>query len=300
MALDGRTLMLNFHETETCEGIIQHLEKREGAKRCDVRSREGNDTPPDARVEMTFRLGDKLYAIEHTGIEPFEGFMAHQNRAPQLFAPLEAAVAAELSEVLSPGVIIEMQMPIDAFDGRDMREVRAIQAALAAHVKVTAPTLPARRYFDYRGTLVAAQPAGVPFVVSLVRFDGIGTLPGRFQLKHLTRAVDEPRALRIQRTCDLKFPKLAEWKRSDEARTILVLEDNDRFNTDAAIVAKTFLPIAMARDDAPDETYLVSTYNTSRWYACPILVDSRTYFDLAEISHPIHFEMDDTGRLIET
>jgi hypothetical protein len=141
---------------------------------------------------------------------------------------------------------------------------------------------------DYRGTLVAAQPAGVPFEVSLVRFDGIGTLPGRFQLKHLTRPLDGPRALRIQRASDLKFPKLAEWKRSDEARTILVFEDNDVQLTNASIVAETFLPIAMARDNAPDETYLVATY-TSPWYAWPILVDRRTYFEFAETSHPFHF-----------
>jgi hypothetical protein len=98
---------------------------------------------------------------------------------------------------------------------------------------------------------------------------------------------------------DHGFPKLAEWKRSDDARTILVFEDNDVQLTNASIVAETFLPIAMPRDDAPDETYLVSTC-TSPWYAWPLLVDRRTYFDFAESSHPFHFEMDDTGRLVET
>jgi hypothetical protein len=194
--------MLSFHEHQTCEGIIRHLERRERVARSDVCSREGKDTPPDARVEMTIRLGDQLYAIEHTGIEPFEGFMAHQNRAPQLFAPLQTAIATELDELLAPGVIIELEMPIDAFDGYDLRQVRAIQAALVEHVKVTASTLPIRSYGDYRGTLVTAQPAGVPFQVSLVRFDGIGNLPGLVQLKHLTRGTKEPRAPRIQRTCD--------------------------------------------------------------------------------------------------
>ena len=63
--------MLKFHEPETCEGIIQHLERRERANRRDVNVRDKDDcTSPNARVEMTFRLGDQLYAIEHTGIEP--------------------------------------------------------------------------------------------------------------------------------------------------------------------------------------------------------------------------------------
>jgi hypothetical protein len=201
-------LMLNFHEHETCEGIIRYLERRDGVVRSDVRRREGHDTPRSARVEM-----------------------------------------------------------------------------------------PARKYGDYRGTLVTAQPAGVPFQVSLVRFDGIGTLPGLVQLKHLTRGGDEQRATRIQRTCDDKFGKLAQWKRSEGARSILVLEDNDVQLTNSTIVAETFLPIAIMRDDVPDETYLVSTC-TSPWRAWPILIDTRTYFDLAAGGPTVHFDMDDSGRLI--
>jgi hypothetical protein len=118
------------------------------------------------------------------------------------------------------GIVIEMHMPIDAFTGHKMHEVRGLQAALIEHVRITAPTLPVRRYADYRGTLVTAQPAGVPFRVSLIRFDGFHNQPGRFQLKHLTGS-GQPRTPRIHRACDNKFPKLAMWKRSDSARTIL-------------------------------------------------------------------------------
>jgi hypothetical protein len=164
-------------------------------------------------------------------------------------------------------------------------------------VRITAPTLPIRKYADYRGTLVTAEPIGVPFQVSLVRFDGLPNLPGRFQLKHLAHASDEGRELRIQRTCDDKFPKLARWKVSDNARTILVLEDNDIQLTNPSIVAEASLPIVWARSDTPDETYMVATC-MSPWYAWPILVNGRTYFDLAETSHPIHFAMEPTGQLI--
>jgi hypothetical protein len=245
---------------------------------------------------MTFRLGEQFYAMEHTGIEPFDGFMEHQNRAPALFKPLEAGIIAALSTFLTPGVVIEMHMPIDAFKGRKMREVRALQSALIEHVRLIVPTLPIRKYADYRGTLLSTQAPGVPFQVTLVRFDGLPYLPGRFQLKHLTRASDASHELRIQRTCDDKFPKLAQWKVSDNARTILVLEDNDIQLTNPSIVADAFLPIALARSDTPDETYMVATC-MSPWSAWPILVNGRTYFDLAEVSHLIHFEMDPAGQL---
>jgi hypothetical protein len=163
-------------------------------------------------VEMTFRLGDQLHALEHTGIEPFDGFMAHQNRASSLFLPLQAAAVAALAGVLVNGVVFEMHLPIDAFTDRKMSEVRVIQTALLAWIAATTPMLPPRRYADYQGTLVTAQPG--------------------------------------------------------------------------------------ARADAPDETYMVSTC-TSPWYAWPVLVDGQSYFDLAAISHPIHFEMDATGRLLK-
>jgi hypothetical protein len=103
--------------------------------------------------------------------------------------------------------------------------------------------------------------------------------------------------VRIQRSCDKKFPKLSAWKRSHGARTILVLEDNDVQLTNEFLVADAFLPIAKGRADAPDETYIVSTC-ASPWYAWSLLIDCRTYFDLEAVSHPIHFEMGVTGRLL--
>lgn len=289
--------MLEFHQNETCEGIIKHLEIRERAKRYDVRVRDiGNHTSPDARVEMTFRLGDQLYAIEHTGIEPFDRFMDHQNRAPELFTPLQAKITTALSAMLATGDVIELQMPIDAFDGRKLSEVRAIHAALIPWVGVAAPTLSANRYAEYR-YMEKAQPPGVPFQVTLVRFKSALPPPGFFMLKHITRDAQEPLARRIGRACEKKFPKLSFWKRSGNTRTILVLEDNDVQLTNQSIVADAFVPIALARTDVPDETYTVSTC-TSPWYAWPILINGRSYFDLAATRHPIHIEMDATGRFI--
>lgn len=77
-----------------------------------------------------------------------------------------------------------------------------------------------------------------------------------------------------------------------------MLEDNDIQLTNEAIVAEAYLPIARARGDAPDETYMVCAIATP-WYAWPILINGRSYFDLAEEAHPIHFEMDKCGQLIK-
>ena len=53
--------MLQFDQNRVCEAIIRHLEAREGYGRADLCMRdEGDDIAGvDARVEMTFRLGDQ-------------------------------------------------------------------------------------------------------------------------------------------------------------------------------------------------------------------------------------------------
>src|SRR5262245_44849553 len=77
------------------------------------------------------------------------------------------------------------------------------------------------------------------------------------------------------------------------ARTILVLEHNDVQTTNVLVVADAYLGV-ITPADAPDETYMVSTYS-SPWYAWPILIDGRSYFNLAPQSH---FCIDANGHLI--
>jgi hypothetical protein len=105
--------LLKFHQEETCKGIIQRLEAREGKTRRDVRERDKGShmASSDARVEMTFWLGDQLYALEHTGIEPFDGFMELQNTAHRLVEPFRAEIISELSALFATGVMLEMELP---------------------------------------------------------------------------------------------------------------------------------------------------------------------------------------------
>ena len=62
---------LRFNEGKACDAVLQHLERRAGATRSAMRfpEKEGHPAP----VELVCTIGGRLYAIEHTGIEPFEG-----------------------------------------------------------------------------------------------------------------------------------------------------------------------------------------------------------------------------------
>jgi hypothetical protein len=115
--------------------------------------------------------------------------------------------------------------------------------------------------------------------LTLRRWDGMG-LPGRIQLKHVVPKIEESRAERVARACLKKLPKLDAWRRLHQARTVLVLEENDIQTTNAGLVCDTYLETIRGRTDVHDETWLVSTA-VDPWYAHPLLVGGRTYYDLA-------------------
>src|SRR5262249_35178931 len=135
---------------------------------------------------------------------------------------------------------------------------------------------------DYRGTSVGpTQVAGVPFALSLWRYEP-PVVPGHhFAIRHTVANIEQLRSDRMKEAIGKKFPKLAAWKNNKKAKTVLVLEQNDIQLTNISIVADTFLPLALARADRPDETYLVASC-LSPWYAFPVLIGDKSYFDFAK------------------
>lgn len=276
---------LKYNEGLACDAIVQIIEKRVSAHRAHVQTHD-NDPDPGRRVELTFRLGSQLYAVEHTGIEPFSDFMRMNGDSRRLFDPITKGAAS----AITPGEVIELHMPLGALFGMDRKNIQLVQTALIDFIVHTVPQVAVRSYADYIGDIKPSTPPGVPFPVTLYRFESLGS-PERIQIKHLVPNTGEQlRVDRLQRACDAKFPKLTRWKMSDGARTVLVLEDNDIQLTSVVNVAEAFLPIALARDDRPDETYMLMTCNQT-WYAWPILVGGETYFDLSKRFHPLGVEV---------
>ena len=64
---------LEFKEGKCCDAVIRRLEARSGCSRSPVTSPEddGHQWP----VDFACSIDGQLFAIEHTGIEPFEGFL---------------------------------------------------------------------------------------------------------------------------------------------------------------------------------------------------------------------------------
>jgi hypothetical protein len=277
--------VLSFNEARACDAIIRQIEARANARRVNVCLHD-NHPDPRRRVELTFEVSPQLYAMEHTGIEPFSDFMRMNQDSLRLFDPIKRGV----SPAVSPNETIEVQIPVGALTNRSNKDLELIQDALVRHVIALAPGVPVRSYAEYIGDIRPATPPGVPFPVTVYRFHAPWA-PARCQIVHSVGGDRESlRAERLRLACEKKFPKLAVWKNSNGARTVLVMEDNDIQLTSPPAVADAFLPIAKSRDDRPDETYMLMTC-TDPWYAWPILIDDMTYFDLAQSSYPSHFEI---------
>lgn len=129
---------------------------------------------------------------------------------------------------------------------------------------------------------------GVPFGVSLHRWslDNIGIancpLADRFAIKYVIEGDVEPaRLARPRKACADKLPKLAAWKRSDNARTILVLEENDISLTNHQRVADALVLAEAGLGDLPDEVFLVSSHIADLWVTC-LRRPGKTYYDDGE------------------
>jgi hypothetical protein len=107
--------MLKFNEGKVCDAIIRRLEERENLVRTGLRwpEQERHRFP----VEIAFTLGNQLFALEHTGIEPFEGHVRMEAQAERLFAPIINA----LKDALGREAYFELRAPQRAWGPKAAR-----------------------------------------------------------------------------------------------------------------------------------------------------------------------------------
>jgi hypothetical protein len=263
---------LRFHEGKACDAVLQHLERRTGVSRTGLRfpDREGHPAP----VEVVCTIGDQIYALEHTGIEPFEGHMRGSADNDRLIQPIVCGVDGRLP----PAEEFELHIPIGAMEGLHRREVSSAQRLLIDWIVASAPKLwippPGRKDTRVQPTHIP----GVPFAVKLYRLQG-RIFRGKVQVVHVVSNVETRRVERISIALKKKMPKLASWKKEAGARTVLVLEENDIQLTNSQVVTEAVLKSEEELGRAADEIYLVST-SFAPWHVYFIRVGDRSYFDL--------------------
>jgi hypothetical protein len=274
------------NEGKVCDAVVRRLEEREGSSRKNLRSpeAEGHKFP----IDLVFNLGEQLFALEHTRIEPFDGHIEMEAQTKKLFAPIKDA----LENALGTDAYYELSLPVHALRKRKEKEIPPIQTAIIEWVKATAPTIEKRPYPDYRGNgLTAVRVAGVPFDLSLIRFEPpLGKQ--HFAIRHLVDNLKEKRQARIQKAIDDKFPKLFGWKEQEKAKSILVLEQNDMQLSSPGLIAETYIPLAKDRADRPDETYVLVAFPDSDWWLMPILIGDKTHDEIVRSGETSYWEFD--------
>lgn len=261
---------VRFDEGRVCEAIVQHLEGREYQRRQDVGFPEKDSHA--APIEVVFRLGARLFALEHTGIEPFEGFVhliAEQDRFSQ---PIYSGVAGRF-----PNDDFILEMPVDAWANMKQRDIARIQRAIVEAVVDLAPKLKAAPLGFWNADALPVCVTGVPFRLLLQRFEIRGR-DGMFSIKYVNDDA-QARQLRITRACKKKFPKLQHWRQQHGARTILVLENTDAQITGQDSVARALANAIAEIGDAPDEIFLIYTC-TEKWLVFQLWKDGQSYFEL--------------------
>jgi len=278
------TAISGSNEGRACDAVLRHIEAREGQIRSDLSFPEKmHDVGP---VELVCRLGAQRYAFEHTRIEPFAGHIRLEAEADRHFTPLSGMLA----EKLPADERFELHVPAGVLLGKNDREVRPIQGALAQWIIATAPTLPIARFGRYAVPIQKVTVAGVPFAVSLHRWKREG-YPVPFHVVHLVAEPDvaPARRERIRIGYHKKLGKLLKWKEAG-ARTVLILEEDDIYLTNHFAVCDALLEIESLVADRPDEVYLFST-GASIWFAVRLRIDGTTLYDM-----PVDSRYWETGR----
>lgn len=265
---------LQTNEGKACDAVIRVMEERSRAQRSDLWSPE-HKADPDP-VDFAINLGQQLVVMEHTVIEPFDGYMHLSAQGETHFDPIVDLV----SDHLPTPDHYELQIPAGALRHLHRRELRAVQERLAAFVIAQAPHLPLHRLGHWHKPMKCDLP-GVPFPVMLHRVERLGPRQARFTVVQVVdHTLEDQREARLRQTCAKKFPKLANWRAKAGARAVLVLEVNDMILTNAEYAWRAYAKAESEFPNPPDDVYLVITFIPEMWWVVPLRLGARTYFDL--------------------
>jgi hypothetical protein len=262
---------LTFHEGQSCSAVLCRLEQRENARIKNLRFHDRQGT--NLAVELSCEIGGRLFALEHSGIEPFEGHLRLEANAEKHLLPIQTAIHA-----LPNTSGLRLAIPVDGLRDKRGAEAARIRRLLVDWVEEAAPSISVPRG---RRTQVARAGVeeGLPFPVLLSRRSGNS---GPFSISCvLPENLEQLRAARVRRAYDDKCFKLANWKRLNGARSVLILEENDIFATREDLVMDAILKVDRDYPDRPDEVWLVSTATATDWSVWWIRNDEKYCEDLS-------------------
>ncbi len=269
--------MGSVNEGRCCDAVIRALEKRLGVTRSNLALPEKEKRDPPIEVEC--RLGNQVYAIEHTQIESFPNQIELGHEFVEFIPDIERELAGQLP---SPGTYV-LILPTSV--RVRTKHVASVKTALVKWIRERAIAFHARastrssRNRSPRGEdlCVKEQPDGVPFEVYLKHeahwSSGSQLKISRFAPKEL----DTLRYERMTMALNKKCPKLTKCKQAGP-RTVLILEDGDISLSNHVIVTETLEAVSANRTDLPDEIWLIWPHD-AEWMVIQIYNDGEFLYE---------------------
>lgn len=250
---------LTFNEGKVCDAVLRRVVEREGRSFSNLRRPElGRANAP---IDLACEIGGRLFALEHTGIEPFEGHLQLDAQAKTYFKPIESALAEELQ----PQEHVDLTIPWDAFFGLRGSSAARLQQALIKLVIEAYPTIPVDRPACRARARAISLGDGGRFQIWVHRWECSG-FPGRVSVScNPPNDLETARLARLARVYKTHAKKLAAWQEEQGARTILVLEENDINVTRYDLVFDALRIVERGAERRPDEIWLVNTAIQKVW-----------------------------------
>lgn len=244
------------NEGRCCDAVLTIIERELRARR-EILSR---DTPASRGIEIQCRIGDAVYSLEHTLIDPYPNKRDDDQQFMAVMGELEHTLPAQ--GVLRLDCTYEAWVDIHAFRGRKRSEVPVVREAIRSWIVAAIPKLDPQAVYE---TLqLGASPPTVPVRVLLK----CTRWPGHSQTLRIGRLVGNTlasaRRERIRAALARKGPKLHAEHRVG-ARTVLILENDDgALSNPIEIGAALHAELSMS-PYVIDEVYVIDSDRADSW-----------------------------------
>jgi hypothetical protein len=248
--------MNQSNEGRCCDAVLSIIEREQGARR-EILSM---DTAASRGIEVRCKIGDALYALEHTLVDPYP----EKRRDDQQFL----RVMGEIEESLSGKGLLRTEgsyhvyVESHAFRGKKRSEIPAIREAIRAWVIANAQRSdpPAPGHTQELTGSPPTLPVRVRLQFTLWPPSGGKLLIGRMAPADLP----QQRRERVGAALKKKGPKLYAEHRAG-ARTVLILEDNDSALSNPIDIGGALHAELARLDYGIDDVYLVETKLRDCW-----------------------------------
>jgi hypothetical protein len=249
--------MSQSNEGRCCDAVLSIIEREQGAQRSIL----SLDTPATPGIEVRCKIGDTLYALEHTLIDPYPDKRGDDQQFLRVLGELAESLSGR--GVLRTDGSYHLYVESHAFRGKKQAEIPAIREAIRTWVIANARRLdpPAKGHTRE----VTASPPNVPVRVRL-QFTLWPPLNDKLLIGRMAPAdLPEQRRERIRTTLNKKGPKLHAEHRAG-ARSVLILEDDDSALSNPIDIGAALHSELAQIDYFIDDVYLIDTKLPDPWH----------------------------------